>query len=166
MCIGTWPCIVTVWNLTISLAVYMLDCGIHVGYRCVCICPFTPSPPHSPVSLAPPLWLSWWMLSLYCVVVILVLLGVPLCCRLAVDGCRRRTEDEELAALQNRSWCCIGHAVKPSHLVCLDHMPEGGGAAIYPYMPREDETVLIFNSILTLLMWHGHMLTCVYTKKI
>ena len=109
--ICAWPCIVTVWNLTISLAVYMLDCGIHMGYRCVCICPFTPSLPHSPVSLAPPLWLSWWMLSLYCVVVILVLLGVPLCCRLAVEGCRRRTEEEELADLQNRSWCCIGHAV-------------------------------------------------------
>ena len=42
MCIGTWPRIVTVWNLTITLAVCMLDCGIHVGYRCVCICPFTP----------------------------------------------------------------------------------------------------------------------------
>ena len=56
----------------------------------------------SPVPQAPPLWQSWWMLSLYCAVVIVVLLGVPLSIKLVVEWCRKMAEEEDLADTQRR----------------------------------------------------------------
>lgn len=52
------------------------------------------------------------MLSLYCAVVIAVLLGVPLCIKLAVEGCRRKVEEEDLADSQRRGVLvmCVGYA--------------------------------------------------------